>query len=862
MAADAESELLQSLLLELTHHKPSPARRVRARVVPLRESASPPPPASPASSAHSAHSAATASVRDDPFLGAPRADDDGTLRGSPPADLSPRTDPADTPDLPHPPPHAPPHPVFVFPPLDMLAGGVGFLPPNALLQPNAVLPIQQAPAPSDAPAAADPAPGDAGPPLGKRKRGRPRKSVPEVVAPVPAPPVTVSGPFDLRMPMLGDGTGLMVNPGALGQPAFVFPQLIMTPSATPPPPPMSFHPHVVFPKAAAPPDSAVPTDVGRAAKKPRSSHNEIEKRYRENINERMRELRDVVPALAAAAAEMEGADDDEGPGTDNGKAPAGKKLHKAAILKGATDHIRHLTAENAQLRLELDGLRALLTGVNPLPLSGWHAAPVQTADGTMLPGTASAAPFSVLILAGMLLFGGSGGVSDWSSFAGAASSPGGGHVDVGMVLGSNATAAFSAAQPLSFPDDGPFAWISSLLKVLVGFYCLLHIALSVFVFPRKSARATSKTAADVVGQSGQVINDSLALAVSTAVHAVRGDPQGSERRAGTVPDGAAGPDMPFPDGSLITAKIAHLRALRVASCASAGSHAAARAMVVAAVHLAVAGDRKAASSVFLRALDLAKKLPAGGEDLGWMTRDADEVLEFWRSEAWFDAVLASAAPADGTAVSTTVAKMGNSFRLWMGYRALVRIVGLVARSAGSSAFAHVDVMCRNLAADAQLAGDADAKWYLDVVGLLALAWSDASERILAGAVERLGGEASAPPLGPLAVPACVAIVAYRHGFAEIGDRAAVKAVDALSKLNAGRQARSHAVPATELARRLETVLEAALCASLASCGRSGSVFGDVDVVAKHLLRVLSVVPEAAQKDVDVLLPFVEKLSSM
>lgn len=90
--------------------------------------------------------------------------------------------------------------------------------------------------------------------------------------------------------------------------------------------------------------------------KPKSNtaHNIIERRYRNNINDRISELKDVVPALRHAKVgkkrKTSSSDPDEEEYID-GVAVA-TKLNKATILKKATDYIHHLKYTNDQLQQE------------------------------------------------------------------------------------------------------------------------------------------------------------------------------------------------------------------------------------------------------------------------------------------------------------------------------------------------------------------------------------------------------------------------------------------------------------------------------------------------------------------------------
>lgn len=118
-------------------------------------------------------------------------------------------------------------------------------------------------------------------------------------------------------------------------------------------------------------------------KRIKSSHNLIEKKYRTNINSKIIELRNCVPALRIIVAktgnhrtrstnnEVEVMDDYyEGNGyTDDeekcdGLKPA-KKLNKATILAKASEYIKHLEKKNDHLRIENDHLKMLLDQRSP-----------------------------------------------------------------------------------------------------------------------------------------------------------------------------------------------------------------------------------------------------------------------------------------------------------------------------------------------------------------------------------------------------------------------------------------------------------------------------------------------------------------
>ncbi|KAI9312826.1 helix-loop-helix DNA-binding domain-containing protein [Dichotomocladium elegans] len=116
-------------------------------------------------------------------------------------------------------------------------------------------------------------------------------------------------------------------------------------------------------------DGPVTPPVSPPHKPKNSAHNIIERRYRNNINDRIAELRNVVPALCHVNSGKRRRIPDEDHGDDelhqreeeyiDGVAIA-TKLNKATILQKATEYIQYLRKTNDSLQEENDTLQAYL----------------------------------------------------------------------------------------------------------------------------------------------------------------------------------------------------------------------------------------------------------------------------------------------------------------------------------------------------------------------------------------------------------------------------------------------------------------------------------------------------------------------
>lgn len=111
--------------------------------------------------------------------------------------------------------------------------------------------------------------------------------------------------------------------------------------------------------------TSVQGKVGKP-KKERTSHNVIEKKYRTNINNKIVQLKEIIPSLCVTMKREEGI-----PVTEldqirlDGLQPA-KKLNKASILVKTIEYIQHLEGKVEKLKAENDQLKQSETFSTPL----------------------------------------------------------------------------------------------------------------------------------------------------------------------------------------------------------------------------------------------------------------------------------------------------------------------------------------------------------------------------------------------------------------------------------------------------------------------------------------------------------------
>ncbi|KAK4984228.1 Clr6 histone deacetylase associated PHD protein-2 Cph2 [Elasticomyces elasticus] len=136
----------------------------------------------------------------------------------------------------------------------------------------------------------------------------------------------------------------------------------------------------------------------------KTSHNVIEKKYRNNLNDKITELRNSVPSLRAMSRISDQDAHDEASEDLEGLTPA-HKLNKGTVLAKATEYIRHLEKRNKTMVQEMTELKTRLGaleramarsplrqsglyGADPAPIvdSGSYASVPVTAATTISPG--------------------------------------------------------------------------------------------------------------------------------------------------------------------------------------------------------------------------------------------------------------------------------------------------------------------------------------------------------------------------------------------------------------------------------------------------------------------------------------------
>ncbi|KAF2851640.1 sterol regulatory element binding protein-like protein Sre1 [Plenodomus tracheiphilus IPT5] len=100
----------------------------------------------------------------------------------------------------------------------------------------------------------------------------------------------------------------------------------------------------------------------------KTAHNMIEKRYRNNLNDKIAALRDSVPSLRIMSR-PNGTEEDDDPEDLEGLTPA-HKLNKATVLSKATEYIRHLEKRNKRMQDELTALKGRVESYEKMAISG------------------------------------------------------------------------------------------------------------------------------------------------------------------------------------------------------------------------------------------------------------------------------------------------------------------------------------------------------------------------------------------------------------------------------------------------------------------------------------------------------------
>jgi len=130
----------------------------------------------------------------------------------------------------------------------------------------------------------------------------------------------------------------------------------------------SVEPETHTPKLNKKRKSSVDEDLPAAlCQSKKRGHNAIEKRYRTNLNDKINELREGVPALCHHFNE----DGDEPEDSDeDGEEKAAQKYGKAAILTRALEYIQHLESTMQRLGGEVATLRTRVGAFEKLAMGG------------------------------------------------------------------------------------------------------------------------------------------------------------------------------------------------------------------------------------------------------------------------------------------------------------------------------------------------------------------------------------------------------------------------------------------------------------------------------------------------------------
>lgn len=116
----------------------------------------------------------------------------------------------------------------------------------------------------------------------------------------------------------------------------------------------------------------------------KNAHNVIEKKYRNNLNDKISALRDSVPSLRAKARSVLGIEDKEDQPELDGLTPA-HKLNKGIVLSKATEYIGHLEGRSRRLETENSSLKARIAALEVAVASR----PVKIEESPTAPGEAS-----------------------------------------------------------------------------------------------------------------------------------------------------------------------------------------------------------------------------------------------------------------------------------------------------------------------------------------------------------------------------------------------------------------------------------------------------------------------------------------